>query len=97
MFPHALFFLLIFLKRKQPYCELQLGKRGLYPNTNSPLTWKDSSDYVLNTKEQLEIITEMLSFADGETSVEDLKASKRHNKNTILYFYEKLKEQKLLY
>ena len=86
-----------FLKRKQPYCELQLGKRGLYPNINSPLTWKDSSDKILNSREQLQIIREILFSADGETSLEDLKASKMYNQNTVLYFYDKLKKQKLLY
>ena len=59
----------IFLRRRQPYCEIQLGKRGLYPNTNSPNTWKDSSDSILNSKDQVNIITTILSAADGLTEL----------------------------
>ena len=87
----------IFLRRKQPYCEIQLGKRGLYPNTNSPNTWKDSSDNVLNSKDQLDIITNILAAADGLTVLSDVKFDKKYTYRNIKKVYDKLKKRGLLY
>lgn len=60
------------LRRKQPYCEIQLGKRGLYPNLSSPLTLNDSSDQVRNDRNQLKAISYLLSYADGEHDLIDI-------------------------
>jgi aminopeptidase-like protein len=60
------------LQRTQPYCEFQLGKRGLYPNINSPLTWGRSSDQLLDSREQLRAINYILSYADGEHDLNDV-------------------------
>ncbi len=87
----------IFLRRKQPYCEIQLGKRDLYPNVNSPLTWNDSSDKVLNSKDQFNIISDILSSADGSTTLSDLKFDKKYSYKNILRIYLKLKKKGLLY
>jgi len=87
----------IFLRRKQPYCEIQLGKRDLYPNINSPNTWKDSSDQSLNSKQQLEIITEILSSADGQTSLSDLDIVSKYKFENIKNYYLNLKKRGLLY
>ncbi len=87
----------IFLRRKQPYCEIQLGKRGLYPNINSPLTENDSSDGVFNSRTQLKVITEMLSAADGETSLSDLETASIYDEKTIKFYYQKLKKLGLIY
>jgi aminopeptidase-like protein len=86
-----------FLRRQQPYCELQLGKRGLYPNINSPLTQKDSSDEIHKSKAQLNIIQNILTSADGVTSLSDLKISSIYKEETIKHFYEKLKKKNLIY
>ena len=87
----------IFLRRKQPYCEIQLGKRDLYPNTNSPLTWKNSSDEIHNSKAQLDIISDILSSADGETSLTDLKTHSIYQKKTLKLYYKKLKKKNLIF
>ena len=87
----------IFLRRKQPYCEIQLGKRNLYPNTNSPNTWKDSSDNILNSKDQLEIIRTILSNADGLTCLSGVKFSKKYSYENKKKIYIKLKKRGLLY
>ncbi len=60
------------LKRNIPYCEIQLGKRNLYPNVNSYKTRKDSSDTVLKSKKQLEILQFLLSYADGKNNIADI-------------------------
>ena len=60
------------LKRNILYCEIQLGKRNLYPNVNSYKTRKDSSDTVLKSKKQLEILQFLLSYADGKNNIADI-------------------------
>ena len=87
----------IFLRRKQPYCEIQLGKRNLYPNINSPNTWKDSSDKILNSTDQLNIINTILSFADGITALSNLDFDKKYNYKNKKNIYIKLKNKGLLY
>lgn len=87
----------IFLRRRQPYCEIQLGKRNLYPNTNSPNTWKDSSDNILNSKDQLEIITNILSNADGLTCLSTVKFSKKYSEKNLKKIYNMLKRKNVLY
>jgi aminopeptidase-like protein len=87
----------IFLKRKQPYCEIQLGKRNLYPNTNSPKTWNDSSDNILNSRDQLDIITTILSNADGITSLSEIEFSKKYSYENKKKMYMQLKIKKILY
>lgn len=87
----------IFLRRKQPYCEIQLGKRSLYPNINSPSTQNDSSDTLINSRQQLEIITKILSFADGQTRLSDLDLSNNYSQDDIKKIYLILKKKGLVY
>ena len=86
-----------FLRRKQPYCEIQLGKRNLYPNINSPLTKNDSSDGVSNSRVQRKVITEMLSVAVGEMCLSDLEMANIYDEKTIRFYYQKLKKIGLIY
>jgi aminopeptidase-like protein len=60
------------LERAEPYCEIQLGKRGLYPNVNAPSTWNNSSDTVFDDREELRAITYILSYADGNSDLIDV-------------------------
>ena len=60
------------LKRYMPYGELQLGKRGLYPNINSYHTRNDSSDRILKNRKQLKILQYILSYADGKNNIIDI-------------------------
>ncbi len=85
------------LRRIQPYCELQLGKRDLYPNLNSPLTWKNSTDIKIDQKAQLQIISEILSYADGETFLDELKAYRKFDKKFVIRIYKNLKNMNLIY
>ena len=49
-----------------------IRKRNLYPNVNSYKTRKDSSDTVLKSKKQLEILQFLLSYADGKNNIADI-------------------------
>lgn len=86
-----------FIRRKQPYCEMQLGKRNLYPNINSPNTWEDSSDKILNSHDQLNIINTILSVADGKIALSDVVFDKKYNYKKIRSIFIKLKKKGLLY
>ena len=87
----------IFIRRKQPFCEIQLGKRNLYPNINSPLTWKNSSDRILNSRNQLDIINTILSYADGVTSLSEVEFSKNYRNKDIKKIYLKLKNKGIIF
>ena len=61
------------LIRKEPYCELQLGKRKLYPNINFESSdKKKSSDNLIDNREQLNILMGILSYADGKHDILDV-------------------------
>jgi aminopeptidase-like protein len=87
----------IFLRRKQPYCEIQLGKRNLYPNINSPNTWNDSTDLILDSRDQLDIIKTILSNADGISTLSEVEFSKKYSYENKKKFYMKLKNKGVLY
>ncbi len=86
-----------FLRRREPYCEMQLGKRNLYPNINSPNTWEDSSDKILNSHDQLNIINTILSAADGKIALSDVVFDKKYEYKKIRSIFIKLKKKGLLY
>lgn len=52
----------------QPYGEVQLGRRGLYPTVNSAATWMDSNDEVFDARDQLNRILYLLNYSDGKHS-----------------------------
>ncbi len=60
------------IKRYMPYCELQLGKRGLYPNVNATFTRNSSSDNLVNSRKRLNILRYILSYADGKNNLLDI-------------------------
>lgn len=49
-----------------PFGEPQLGKRGLYPNMNSPATRGNSADEVVDERVFLERLLTVLSYGDGK-------------------------------
>lgn len=56
------------LKRYMPYCELQLGKRNLYPNINAKTgEFKDKLDF-----KNLKLLKYVLSYADGQSNILDI-------------------------
>ena len=55
-----------------PHGEPQLGKRDLYPSTNSSHTWSTSSDENNDSREYLNSILCVLSYSDGYYSLLDI-------------------------
>ena len=54
---------------QSPYGEPQLGKRGLYPDVNSPLIWGNSTDKVRGHSDFIQSIMFILNYADGDHSM----------------------------
>lgn len=79
-----------------PYGEPQLGKRGLYPNMNSPENRAKSSDSKLDGRKQLEAILSVLSDADGRTDLIDVYDRISVSPDEITEVIERLEEQNLL-
>lgn len=85
------------LNRKEPYCEIQLGVRGLYPNINSPKTLGDSSDKVLNdSKEQLKAIKYILSYSDTEHDLVDVADLSGISIFTLFKYFDLLIKKNIL-
>tara|TARA_Y100001970_G_scaffold75620_1_gene95815 strand:- start:6749 stop:8056 length:1308 start_codon:yes stop_codon:yes gene_type:complete len=59
------------LKRFIPYGELQLGRRGLYPNLNTSFdkTHKNEAENKNINKRKLKILLYLLSYADGKHDI----------------------------
>jgi aminopeptidase-like protein len=84
------------LKRIEPYCEIQLGKRGLYPNINSPQTWGASSDSLQDQQEQLKAVMYILSYADGKSDLVDIARLTKIKMKNLYKYAEKLMNANLL-
>lgn len=52
--------------------EPMLGKRGLYPSVNSPQTRCVSSDSIIDNRDQLNLLLNMISLIDGTRSVTEI-------------------------
>lgn len=84
------------LKRHEPYCEIQLGKRGLYPNLNSPQNWTASSDALVDNRDQLKALTYILSYADGSHNLLDIAKMTNIKVNDLTRYANILFEQNVL-
>ena len=84
------------LQRLEPYCEIQLGKRGLYPNINSPLNWNHSADNLTDAKQQLSAISYILSYADKQHDLIDIANVSNIKLRDLTKIYELLVHHKVL-
>lgn len=57
---------------RYPYGEVKLDKHGLYPDMNSPMNRKMSSNEKMDNRVQLGRILTILNYADGEHSLLDI-------------------------
>ena len=78
------------LQRLEPYCEIQLGKRGLYPNINSPLSWNHSADNIMDARQQLTAISYILSYADKQHDLIDIAKISKLKLRDLTKIYELL-------
>lgn len=57
-----------------PYGEPQLGRRDLYPTTNSAATWQNSSDGLVDARTLLNRMLVTLNYSDGRHTMLDIAA-----------------------
>jgi aminopeptidase-like protein len=55
-----------------PFGEVQLGRRGLYPNTNSPALWGHTNDTLADNRVFLNRMMTVLNYSDGEHDMIDI-------------------------
>jgi len=79
------------ISRKMPFCELQLGKRGLYPNKNFR-SFTNKSKKEMFTRNLLNI----LSYADGKNNLLDIANRLNLPITNLETAYDLLKEKKLI-
>lgn len=84
------------IERINPKCEIQLGKRNLYPNLASFKTRKQSSDNRIDNRNQLRIIQNILSYADGQHFLIDIATKLNINLSLIKKVNHILKKNKLV-
>lgn len=92
-------------KSLNPYCEAQLGKRGLYPQTGGSINQlMESNDSVpgekksfqLRYKDELDTILWILFYSDGENSILDIAEKIDTPFQQILELCNKLEKENLL-
>lgn len=80
----------------RPFGEPQLGKRGLYPNMNSPLNRKTSSDSLLDGRQELNAILTILSDSDGKTTMIEIADKLNLPLSALQEVIEKLEAHQLV-
>ena len=84
--------------RKNPYCEFQLGKYGLYPNTGGAINQKVNSDELENYSNQFIDALGWLSFkCDGNNSLIDIAIESKINIGILSETANKMKKKGLLF
>ena len=79
-----------------PYGEPQLGRRGLYPNVNSPALWGFSTDDRMDHRRMLTLILYVLNYADGQHDLIDIADKAGCTVDDLLAIVARLEEGGLL-
>ena len=87
---------LINFKRLIPFGELMLGKRNLYPNINFNLYNKKSNDLKIDNRKELNLLLNILSYADGNNDLLDIAIKQNLNINELIPIFHKCKKLKLI-
>ena len=84
------------LERAEPYCEIQLSKHDLYPTISSLNTLKNSNDKLKDQREQLKIISYILSYADKKNTIIDISKKLDIDLDKVINIYYMLVNKKIL-
>ena len=87
---------LINFKRNLPFGELMLEKRDLYPNVNFQLYRKKSSDDIIDERKQLNLLLNILSYADGKKDLLDIAIIQNLNLDELIPVFQKCLKLKLI-
>jgi aminopeptidase-like protein len=84
------------LRNLCPYGEPQLGRRDLYPTTNSAATWRNSSDDLADARTLLNRMLMVLNYSDGRHTLLDIAARMGGDVEEFRPVIEKLEAADLL-
>lgn len=76
--------------------EPMLGKRGLYPTLNSPQTNRMSADKVVDSREQLNLLLNIISLIDGTKRLQEIVQFLGSSYDDVLPTIESLMTQKMV-
>lgn len=79
-----------------PFGEVKLDKRGLYPDINTPLNGSASNNQKIDNRKQLNAILTMLNYSDGEHSLLDIAQLSGIHLDNLINAIMLLKEKGLL-
>ena len=85
------------ISRYEPSCEIQLGKRGLYPNVNFQGRPNSSGDDLDDQRRQLNAILWILNLADGKTDLVDVANESDIELHVIAEALKRLEAENLVY
>ena len=77
--------------------EPMLGKRDLYPNVNSSMTQKMSNDATFDSREQLNLILNVISLVDGHHRLSDISKKLKVPFRRLVAVIEELIDKGLIY
>ena len=81
---------------QSPFGEVQLGKRGLYPNINSSETGSSSSDVINDGRVSLNRRLIMLNMSDGKNSLIDIARECKCSVDELIPTLEFLESKELI-
>jgi aminopeptidase-like protein len=84
------------LQRYEPNCEINLGRRNLYPNLNSPETRNHSTDSLIDSRASLDAIGFILSYADGNHDIFDISKISQIDIKYLTEHVQKLIDKNIL-
>lgn len=84
------------MERRVSKCEIQLGKRNLYPNLASFKTKAQSNDKKIDNRNQLKIIQNILSYADGHHFLIDISSKLNIKLEHVKKVYKILIKNKIM-
>lgn len=84
-------------RNTKPYGEPKLSEYDLYPTINSPETWTDSTDEIINDdRELLDKILTILNYSDGQRSMVQIAEDNDFTLDSLTYVIDILQDNGLL-
>ncbi|MCR8660534.1 DUF4910 domain-containing protein [Paenibacillus endoradicis] len=80
----------------KPFGEPKLSKYDLYPDINSPLSWRGSTTTLIDNRQHLNQVLMILNYSDGEHSLVDIATKMQYPLSNYQVSIDKLKEVKLI-
>jgi aminopeptidase-like protein len=85
-----------YYRNLKPFGEPKLSKYDLYPNINSPTSWRGSTSTLIDNRQHLNQVLMVLNYSDGQHSLVDIASKQNYALSHYQVSLEKLKEAGLI-